>query len=86
MGEAIFEGVRKSVTRRQNTDAQYIATRPFMDLYERVIRRTGARVSWRWWKHAGIDLEGTKKKAAEAATECRCFDTDATVTGSIGDL
>ena len=28
MGEAVFEGIRKSVMRRQNTVAQYIATRP----------------------------------------------------------
>ena len=28
----------------------------------------GARVSWRWWEQTGIDLEGSKKRAAEAAT------------------
>ena len=28
LGEAGFEGIRKSVTRRQNTVAQYITTRP----------------------------------------------------------
>ena len=26
-------------------------------------------MSWLWWQQAGIDLEGAKKKAAEAATD-----------------
>ena len=43
--EAGLEGIRMSVTRRQNTVAQYIATRPIMDLCERATRRPGARVS-----------------------------------------
>ena len=47
LGEALFEGIRKSVTRRQNTVAQYIATRPIMDLYERSTWWPGARVSQR---------------------------------------
>ena len=45
MGEAGSEGVRKSVTRRQNMVAQYIATRPILDLCERSNRLPGARVS-----------------------------------------
>ena len=45
MGEAGFKGIRKSVTRRQNMVAQYIATRPILDLYERSAWRMGARVS-----------------------------------------
>ena len=68
MGEAGFEGIRKSVTRRQNTVAQYIATRPIMELCERATCQPGVRVSWRWWEQAGIELEGSKKRAAEAAT------------------
>ena len=35
MGEADFEEIRKSVTRRQNTVAQYIVTRPILYLCER---------------------------------------------------
>ena len=46
--------------------AQYIATRPILDLCERSTWRPGARVTRRWWEQAGIDLEGEKKKAAEA--------------------
>ena len=49
--------------------AQYIATRPILDLCQRSARRPGARVSWRWWEQAVIDLEGAKKRAAEAATD-----------------
>ena len=49
LGEAGLEGIRKSVTRRKNTVAQYIATRPILDLCERATQQAGARVSWRWW-------------------------------------
>ena len=57
-----------SVTSRQNTVAQYIATRPIMDLCERSTWRPGSKVSQRWWEQAGIDLERAKKREAEAAT------------------
>ena len=67
MGEAGCEGIRKSVTRSKNTVVQYILTRPIMDLCERSTRRPGARLSWRWWEQSGIDLEGAKKRVAEAA-------------------
>ena len=69
MGEAGFKGISKSVTRRQNMVAQYIATRPIMDLCERSTWRTGTRVSRKWWEQAGIDLEGRKKRATEAVTD-----------------
>ena len=48
MGEAVFKGIRKSVMRRQNTVAQYIATRPILDLCERATWRLGVRFSRRW--------------------------------------
>ena len=63
MGEAGFEGIRKSVT----TVAQYIATRKILDLCEQANWRPGAKVYRRWWEKFGIDLEGAKKRAAEAA-------------------
>ena len=47
MREAGFVDIRKSITRRQNTVAQYIATRPLLDLCERATQRRGARVSRR---------------------------------------
>ena len=68
LGEAGFEDIRKSVTRRQNTVAQYIVTQPILDLCERATRRPGARVSLQWWEQDGIDLEGEKKRAAEKTT------------------
>ena len=66
MREAGFEGIQKAVTRRHNTVAQYIATRPILDLCERATQRVGARVSWRWWDQEGIDLKAAKEQAAEA--------------------
>ena len=47
MAESGFEEIGTYVTRRQNTVAQYIATRPILDLCERSIQRTGSWVSWR---------------------------------------
>ena len=61
-------GIRTSITRRQNTVAQYIATRPILDLCKRATRKPGAQVSRQWWEQAGIDLEGVRKRAAESTT------------------
>ena len=47
MVEAGFEGIGTYVTRRHNTGAQYIATRPILDLCEQSARRPGAMVSRR---------------------------------------
>ena len=67
MVEAGLEGVGIYITRRHNTVAQYIAMRPIMDFFERSTRRPGARVSQRWREQSGLDLEGSKERAAEAA-------------------
>ena len=64
MVEAGFEGIRKYVTGRQSTVAQYILTQPILDLCERSARRPGAWVSRRWWKHDCLYLEGAKTRAA----------------------
>ena len=66
MAESGFEEIGTYVTRRQNTVAQYIATRPILDLCERSVQRKGAWVSWRWWEQEGIDLERAREKAAAA--------------------
>ena len=55
MKEAGFTEIRKSITNMQNTVAQYIATRPILDLCERTTKRGGERVSRRWWDQKGID-------------------------------
>ena len=41
MKEAGFTTIRKSITNRQNTVAQYIATRPHLDLCEQATQRGG---------------------------------------------
>ena len=48
MVEAGFGGIGTYITRRQNMFAQYITTRPILDLYERSAQRPEARVSRRW--------------------------------------
>ena len=58
MKETGMVGIRTSILRRQNTVAQFIATRPILDLCEQATRRPGAGVSWRWWEQTGIDLKG----------------------------
>ena len=45
--------------------AQYIATRPILDLCEKASWRPGERVLQRWREQDGIDLEGAKKRAAD---------------------
>ena len=69
MKEAGFKEIRNSVTNRQNTAAQYIATRPLMDLCEGAKQRGGARVSRRWWYQKGIDWETEKSRAAETDSD-----------------
>ena len=50
----------------QNTIAQYIATKPIMDLCLAAKRRPGPRVAMRWWEKEGLDLEGMWTAAREA--------------------
>ena len=66
MQEAGFIEIRESITRRQNMVAQYIATRPILDLCERITQRAGARVYRRWWEKKGINLKTAKERSAGA--------------------
>ena len=50
----------------QNTVAQYIATRPNMDLYLAAKRRPGPRVTMQWWEQEGLSLEGIRTASQEA--------------------
>ena len=50
---------------RQNTVAQYIATRPLLDLCEGARAREGARVPMRSRGQADIDWETAKEKGVE---------------------
>ena len=65
MGEAGLTDIRKSIQNRQNTVAQYIATRPLLDLCKGGRAREGAKVPLRWWYQADIDWETTKAKGVE---------------------
>ena len=65
MKEAGLNEVHTSINRRQNTVAQYIATRLLLELYEGAKQREGARVTLRWWDQSGIDWEKAKAKDTE---------------------
>ena len=60
---------RTSILRRQNTVAQFIATRPILGLCEVAKRRRGTRVPRRWWEQTGIDWKSAREKAATQAGE-----------------
>ena len=53
--EAGIVQARTSVLRRQNTAAQFVATRLILVLCEGTERRGGTRVPQRWWEQPGID-------------------------------
>ena len=59
------------VLRRQNTVAQFIATRPILGLCEVAERRRGTRVPQRWWEQSGITWKLAREKGerAEATAE-----------------
>ena len=65
MREARLTDIRKSIANRQNTVAQYIATRPLLDLCEGARAREGAKVPMRWWDQADIDWETAKAKGVD---------------------
>ena len=60
---------RTSVLRRQNTVAQFIATRPILGLCEVAEIRWGTRVPQRWWEQSVIDWRLAREKAAAAAAQ-----------------
>ena len=62
MKEAGLTDIRTLILKRQNTVAQYVATRPLLDLCEGARAREGAKVPLRWWDQAGIDWETAKAK------------------------
>ena len=62
--EAGFKEIRTSITNRQNTVAQYIATQQLLELYEGTKQIGGVRVSRRWWYQKEIDWETAKSRVA----------------------
>ena len=69
MKEAGFKDIRKLITNRQNTVAQYNAMQPLLDLCEGNKQIGGARVSRRWWDQNGIDWDTAKERVAETDSE-----------------
>ena len=69
MKEAGIVRIWTSILQRQNTVAQFIATRTILDLCKGAVRRTGARVPRRWWEQTRIDWKGVREKAAATEEE-----------------
>ena len=69
MQEAGLTEIRKSIENRQNTVAQYIATRLLLDLCEEARAREGTRVPMRWWKQTGIDWKAAKTRGGGGDTD-----------------
>ena len=65
MLEAGLQEVETNVSHHKNTVAQYIITRPIMDLCMAEERRPGTRVSRRWWEKERLELEGMRTAAQE---------------------
>ena len=57
MEEAGLQEVEIYVSLRQNTVAQFIDTRPIMDLCLAADRRLWSRLTKYWWDQVGLDLE-----------------------------
>ena len=66
MVEVGLQEVETYVSLRQNTMAQYIATRPIVDMCLAAKRRPGPRVLIWWWELEGMDLAGMWTAAQEA--------------------
>ena len=60
MKEAGIVQIRISILWRQNTVAQFIVTRPILDLCKGKVSRPGARVPRRWREQTGIDWKGAR--------------------------
>ena len=60
MKEAGVVRIRTLILRRQNTVAQFIATRTILGLCEVAERRPGTRVPRRWWEQAGINWKAAR--------------------------
>ena len=57
--------IRTSIQRRNNTVAQYISTRPLLDLCVGARHGEEVRVTVRWWEQSGIDWEKEKAKGTK---------------------
>ena len=69
MAEAGLQEVETYVSRRQNTVAQYIATKPIVDLCLAVDRRPVTKLSKLWWYQEGLGLVRMRTVDQEAEQE-----------------
>ena len=82
MADAGLQEVDTYVSHRHKTVAQYIATRPIMDLCLAAKRSPGTRVKMHWWEHEGLDLEGMLTAAREEEQAEGGEETDGTETAT----
>ena len=82
MKEAGVVRIRTSILRRQNTVAQFIATRPILGLCEVAERRPGTRVPRRWWEKTGINWKAAREKAAAKDDDNEAEAAETELTGS----
>ena len=71
-----------SILRRQNTVAQFIATRPIKGLCEVAVRRRGTRVPRRWWEQTRIDWKAAREKAEAKDGDDEAEAAEPDLTGS----
>ena len=74
--------IRTLILRRQNTVAQFIATRPILGLREVTEIRPGTRVPRRWWEQRRIDWKETREAAAEKNGEDEAMAEEPELMGS----
>ena len=66
MKESGIVRILTSFLQRQNRVAQFIATRPILDLCKKANRRLGARLARQWWEQTGINCKGARERAEAA--------------------
>ena len=66
MAEAGLREVGTYVYLFHNTAAQFITTRPIVDLCLAAERMPGSRVTKQWWDQDGLDVEGMRTATQEA--------------------
>ena len=57
------------VLKRQNKVAQYIVTRPILDLCEETVRNLGTWIKKMWWYQEGLELKGERVDGTAAEEE-----------------
>ena len=80
MTEVGLGEVETYIPRCQKKLAQYIATRPMIDLCLAAKRRPWPRVAIRWWEQEGLDFEGMWTVDREAEEKEGAEETDGTET------